>query len=98
MPATYRATYAAHEREPTPDSPLALNELCYTVDGDQVHLEAWLDRKGLEAMGQALPTIAARLSPPRRPRSAPPAPPAPEPRPARAPKRTPGQQRAAKSP
>lgn len=67
MPATYRATYTAHEREPTPDSPITLNELCYTVDGDQVHLEAWLDRRGLEAMGQAIPVIAARLSAPRRP-------------------------------
>lgn len=66
MPATFRATYAATERQPTPDSPLTLNELCYTVDGDQVHLEAWLDRKGLDAMGQAIPTIAARLKPKRR--------------------------------
>ena len=53
-----------------------------------MHIEAWLNRTGLDGLAQALPAIAARLSPPRKPARRPPAAkapstPPPPPKPAR---------------
>lgn len=66
MPAATMACRTI-ERATSADQPVTLNELCYVVEGGSVHLEAWLNRDGIEGLANALPGIAARLQPPPKP-------------------------------